>query len=86
MTFLPSTDRNLFAMPDDTDEFLSDAQLCDLLRVSSRTTARWRNDGGGPAYIRAGARRILYRRSDLDLWLARQTAPHRAAEAVRRAA
>ena len=68
------------------DEFLSDAQLCVLLRVTTRTTARWRVEGNGPAFIRAGGRRVLYRRSDLDIWLARQTFAHRAAEAVAKAA
>ena len=69
-----------------TDEFLSDAQLCAMLLVVSRTTARWRVEGNGPAFIRAGGRRVLYRRSDVDIWLARQTFAHRAAEAVAKAA
>jgi len=66
------------------DEFLSDAQLCAMLRVTSRTTARWREDGNGPPFVRAGGRRILYRQGDLDSWLASRTFPHRAAEAVQR--
>ncbi len=63
-------------------EFLTDWQLCALLHVDARTTMRWRTDGGGPAFIRAGARRVLYRRSDVDTWLAARTFKHRAAEAV----
>jgi predicted DNA-binding transcriptional regulator AlpA len=69
-----------------TDEFLSDAQLCALLHVTTRTTARWRVEGNGPAFVRAGGRRVLYRRADLDAWLAHRTFPHRAAEAVHAAA
>jgi predicted DNA-binding transcriptional regulator AlpA len=65
-----------------TDEFLSDAQVCAMLRVKSRTTARWRVEGNGPAFIRAGGRRILYRRADLNEWLAGRTYAHRAAEAA----
>ena len=45
-----------------SDEFLTDAQLCGLLHLDPRTTLRWRADGGGPAFIRAGSRRVLYRR------------------------
>ena len=64
------------------DEFLSDAQLCALLRVTTRTTARWRVEGNGPSFVRAGGRRVLYRRTDLDRWLAGRTFAHRAAESV----
>jgi len=63
-------------------EFLSDAQTCDLLHVTSRTTARWRVEGSGPPFIRAGGRRVLYRRTDVERWLATRTFAHRAAEAV----
>lgn len=66
----------------DTGEFLSDAQLCELLRVTPRTTSRWRVDGTGPAFIRAGGRRILYRRADVNCWLAGRTFAHRAAESL----
>ena len=66
----------------ESPEFLTDWQLCALLHVDSRTTLRWRTEGGGPAFIRAGARRVLYRRSDVDTWLAARTFKHRAAEAV----
>ena len=68
------------------DEFLSDAQLCAMLRVTSRTTARWRVEGNGPAFVRAGGRRVLYRRADLNIWVTHRTFAHRAAEAVRRGA
>jgi hypothetical protein len=49
--------------------FLTDAQLCGLLHVDPRTTLRWRRDGGGPRFIRAGERRILYARRDVDEWV-----------------
>jgi excisionase family DNA binding protein len=68
------------------DEFLSDAQLCALLRVTPRTTARWRVEGNGLPFVRAGARRVLYRKSDVDAWLAKRTYAHRAAESVAKAA
>jgi excisionase family DNA binding protein len=65
-----------------TDVFLTDPQLAALLHVDDRTTLRWRNNGSGPPFVRVGPRRILYRRSDVDAWLAARTFPHRAAEAV----
>lgn len=63
-------------------EFLTDAQLCGLLHVDGRTTLRWRNAGGGPPFVRVGDRRVLYRRRDVETWIARRTFAHRAAEAV----
>jgi excisionase family DNA binding protein len=66
------------ARKNDAHEFLTDVQLCALLHVVTRTTARWRKKNGLP-YIRAGGRRILYRRADVDRWLAQQTF-NRAAE------
>jgi excisionase family DNA binding protein len=66
-------------------EFLSDAQLCAMLRVTPRTTARWRVEGNGLPFVRAGARRVLYKRSDVESWIASQTFAHRAAEAVHHA-
>ncbi len=43
-------------------------QLADLLSVSPRTLERWRVEGIGPQFTRAG-RRILYRMTDVDCWL-----------------
>jgi predicted DNA-binding transcriptional regulator AlpA len=65
----------------DADEYLTDPQLGSLLDVTGRTTSRWRRDGNGPPFVRVGKRRILYRRADVDRWLADRTFPHRAAEA-----
>lgn len=63
-------------------EFLTDAQLCELLHVDARTTLRWRTDGGGPSFVRVGPRRLLYRRAEVEAWLAARTFRQRAAEAV----
>jgi hypothetical protein len=40
-----------------------------LLRLSERTLERFRVTGFGPPFIKAG-RRVLYRPSDLDEWIA----------------
>jgi predicted DNA-binding transcriptional regulator AlpA len=66
----------------EADELLTEAELCTQLRVTRRTTLRWRTTGDGPKYIRAGERRVLYRRGDVDAWLEGRTFEHRAAEAV----
>jgi hypothetical protein len=65
-------------------EFLTDAQLCEMLGVTDRTTLVWRTNGGGPPYCRIGIGRgqIRYRLQDVEAWLAARTFPHRAAEAV----
>ena len=67
-------------------EFLSDQQLADMLGVTTRTTLRWRRDGAGPKYVRAGLRRVLYRRVDVLAWAASRTFATLAAETVARSA
>ena len=39
------------------------------LRLSERTLERSRVSGDGPKFVKAG-RRVLYRQSDLDEWIA----------------
>jgi predicted DNA-binding transcriptional regulator AlpA len=65
----------------EAEEFLSDRQLAEMLGVTTRTTLRWRRDGGGPKYVRVGARRILYARSDILAWTASKAFASLAAEA-----
>lgn len=50
---------------------LPQAQLSQFLNVSVRTLERWRVEGTGPTYIKAG-RRVLYRREDVEVWLSGQ--------------
>ena len=45
------------------------SQLAECLNVSPRTLERWRVEGGGPAFVKAG-RRVLYRTTDVESWLA----------------
>ena len=63
-------------------EFLTDAQFCAMMNVTPRTTNEWRRHNTGPAYVRVGPRRILYRRSEVEAWLTSRTFKHRAAEVV----
>lgn len=52
------------------------------LRLSSASMARYRAIGGGPAYVRQSSRKTLYRRSDLDAWLALRVFDSTSAEAA----
>jgi len=38
------------------------------LGVAKQTLARWRCEGGGPAFLKLGTR-VRYERADLDSWL-----------------
>lgn len=60
--------------------FFDEKALSEHLRIPRRTIQRWRVTGDGPAFIRAGARRILYRREAVDAWAASREHRHRAAE------
>jgi excisionase family DNA binding protein len=44
------------------------AELAERLHVSLRTLERWRVEGGGPPYTRAG-RIVLYDWDDVTAWL-----------------
>ena len=48
--------------------FLDTRQAALLLRLSPVTLARWRIQGQGPVYLKAG-RRVLYAHADLIVWL-----------------
>jgi len=52
-----------------TQEFLSTVEAGDLVRLSPHTLAKFRLYGGGPRFMKIG-RKIVYRRSDIDAWLA----------------
>ncbi len=65
-----------------TGQYLTDKQLCERLHITPRTSMRWRRDGSGPRFIRAGARHVLYARSDIETWIDARKFAHRAAETV----
>ena len=48
---------------------LTQQRLSDLINVSERSLERWRVEGTGPAFVKAG-RKVLYRVVDVDEWLA----------------
>ena len=56
-------------MHDKPDDYLgTPSEVAPYIHHDDRSLARWRAEGRGPCYIKAG-RRILYRKRDLDAWL-----------------
>jgi len=53
------------------NDLLTPAEAAKALRVSPATLPRWRWSGDGPDYVRVG-RKILYRREDLEAYIARR--------------
>lgn len=51
-------------------DLLDSTEAAAYLRSSPSTLAKYRCFGGGPKYIAQSARKMLYRRIDLDEWLA----------------
>jgi len=51
-------------------DILDAAEAAAYLRTSRSTLAKYRCYGGGPIFVRQSARKVLYRRADLDAWLA----------------
>jgi predicted DNA-binding transcriptional regulator AlpA len=70
-------------MPDPAarlDELLTEPELAEILKRKRPTLANWRSKGIGPPYLRAGGRLVLYRRAEVEAWLAGRTFAGRAAE------
>jgi hypothetical protein len=62
---------------------LSTADAADYLGLKPQTLRAWRVEGGGPPYIRFGAKgrgRVAYKISDLEAWVNRRRWPHTSAE------
>jgi excisionase family DNA binding protein len=61
---------------------LPQGELAHFLNISQRTLERWRVEGTGPTFVKAG-RRVLYRLEDVERWLAdgarHSTSDHRGA-------
>ena len=53
-------------------EYLRQQELAERLKLSVRSLERWRLEGKGPKFVRAG-RRVLYRDTDVEEWLQAHT-------------
>lgn len=49
--------------------FLSTREVAAETGLSVATLENWRTRGIGPQWVKAGSRRVLYRRDELDRWL-----------------
>ncbi len=54
-------------------ELLTPREAAAYIRGSKSYLDKLRVYGGGPRFLRPGKRKILYRKSDLDAWLASQS-------------
>jgi predicted DNA-binding transcriptional regulator AlpA len=55
------------------DTLLSERDLALYVGLSLPTLQRMRSYGGGPRFVRLSERRIAYRKSDIEAWLAART-------------
>jgi excisionase family DNA binding protein len=53
------------------NDYLTEAELAELLKVSVKTVRNWRKAGTGPPALRLG-RGIRYRRRDVEAWASDQ--------------
>ena len=60
--------------------FFDEKGLALFLSIPRRTLQRWRVSGDGPPFVRAGMRRIVYRREAVEAWATSREYRHRAAE------
>jgi predicted DNA-binding transcriptional regulator AlpA len=58
-------------MTDGPIPLLTEKDLSSWLGISLPSLQRMRSRGTGPRFVRLSERRIAYRRSDVDAWLAR---------------
>ena len=64
---------------------LSTADAANYLGLRPQTLRAWRFKGGGPPYIRFGAKArgtVAYKISDLDIWVNQRRWPHTSAETI----
>ena len=59
----------MFTTP--TSDLLTQDETAEFLRANARTLERCRSEGGGPTFVKVG-RKVVYRLSDLEAYLARQ--------------
>ena len=67
------THPNGFQAEGSISPLLTEREAANFLRLSPRSLQRFRAAGAGPAFVRAGPRRILYARDALFKWLASHT-------------
>jgi predicted DNA-binding transcriptional regulator AlpA len=61
------------ARTDLSERLLTEKELSDWLGVSLPNLQRMRSTGTGPRFVQLSARRIAYRKSDVEAWLTART-------------
>lgn len=56
----------------EADQLLTTAEAAAILHTPVATLRWWRHNGSGPRAFRLGARKVMYRRSDVLAWLEEQ--------------
>jgi predicted DNA-binding transcriptional regulator AlpA len=59
--------------PQPATQLLNEVEAGQFLSLSHRTLQNWRVKGGGPKYLKIGAKSVRYRLSDLQSWLENAT-------------
>lgn len=59
---------------DAVGELMTSAEVANLIRIPTATLRYWRHIGVGPRSFKMGPRRVLYRREDIQAWVAGQYA------------
>lgn len=54
------------------NKLITPLKVAELLSVSALTLRKWRWEGKGPKFIKAG-RKVLYREQDIENWVTGQT-------------
>jgi predicted DNA-binding transcriptional regulator AlpA len=55
--------------PPTVQTVLTENEAANLLQISPFALRKWRRLGGGPRFIRCGARLVRYAEEDIDDWL-----------------
>lgn len=71
-----------FSNPTTPEEYLTPREAAIIAKSSPSTFAKYRCFGGGPKFIRVSSRKTLYRRSDLDQWLASRAQTSTSSEVI----
>ena len=72
--------------PEPLPDWLTTAGLAAWLQRREQTVRKWRHVGGGPPYVRLGdglTSPVVYRRQDVEDWLAKRTFRHTSEETVK---
>lgn len=51
------------------DKFLTTAETSEMLNVPIATLRWWRHIGTGPKAFKLGARKVMYKQTDLQAWI-----------------